>query len=174
MNFREYKSLSMRTKNVNLNEKENLLNACFGLNGETGEVIDLLKKIIFHKHSFEESKQELKKELGDVCWYLALISDLVDFNCIFFEVEYKNELDIKECAKSLIKVSNRLSIELLRKDINKDKIKKILKRMILEIEYLCFVLKFDFKKVLKLNVEKLIKRYPEGFTSINSIERKGE
>ena len=49
-----------------------LLNGALGLTGEAGEVADLIKKHIFHGHDL--TPEELVKELGDVCWYLALIS----------------------------------------------------------------------------------------------------
>lgn len=46
-----------------------------GLAGEAGEVADLIKKGIFHQRGLD--KENLKKELGDVLWYLtALCSDL--------------------------------------------------------------------------------------------------
>lgn len=50
-----------------------LFNATLGLSGEVGEFNDLLKKIIFHEAQFNE--YELKCELGDVLWYIALICD---------------------------------------------------------------------------------------------------
>lgn len=46
-------------------------NAIAGLAGESGEVADLWKKIKYHSLEYnEETRQKLKKELGDVCWYL--------------------------------------------------------------------------------------------------------
>lgn len=48
-----------------------LLNGALGLTGESGEVADLIKKYLFHGHDLD--KDELVKELGDVCWYVALL-----------------------------------------------------------------------------------------------------
>lgn len=45
-----------------------------GLSGEAGEVTDLLKKVLFHKHKLDPDK--LKKELGDVLWYLAFLAHI--------------------------------------------------------------------------------------------------
>jgi NTP pyrophosphatase (non-canonical NTP hydrolase) len=39
-----------------------------GLCGESGEVIDILKKHIFHGHELD--REHLLEELGDVAWYL--------------------------------------------------------------------------------------------------------
>lgn len=44
-----------------------------GLIGESGELIDLLKKKIFHKH--DTGIDNLVDELGDVYWYLATTAD---------------------------------------------------------------------------------------------------
>lgn len=49
-----------------------------GLAGETGEVVDLIKKAIFHKHGLD--MDALEKELGDVCWYLAALCTKLDLN----------------------------------------------------------------------------------------------
>lgn len=45
-----------------------------GLCGESGEVAELIKKYLGHGHSLDKDK--LKKELGDVLWYLARLSDV--------------------------------------------------------------------------------------------------
>ena len=42
-----------------------------GLGGEAGEVLDLIKKGIFHQQGIDLIK--LKKELGDVLWYLSAL-----------------------------------------------------------------------------------------------------
>lgn len=55
-----------------------LLNGVMGLCGEAGEVSDLIKKMIFHGHSVDIEK--IKKELGDVCWYIAMICYAIDLD----------------------------------------------------------------------------------------------
>lgn len=69
MEINEYQHLAMRTLDSNQTKHENLINAAMGLAGESGEVIDLIKKWQFHHHPL--NKDELIKELGDVAWYLA-------------------------------------------------------------------------------------------------------
>ena len=106
MKINEYQQLAMTTLNKNLSKKDVLINGVMGLCGESGEVIDIVKKHLAQGHDLD--KEKIIKELGDVAWYLA-------------EVAYA--LDV------------------------------------------------DLETVLKLNIEKLKKRYPEGFDSNKSINR---
>lgn len=69
MEINEYQNLAMRTLNKNLNKKDILLNGVMGLCGESGEVIDIVKKHLAHGHDLD--KEHMIKELGDVAWYLA-------------------------------------------------------------------------------------------------------
>lgn len=48
-----------------------------GLIGESGELIDLLKKIIFHKQDKDVS--EVVDELGDVYWYLVTTASVLGY-----------------------------------------------------------------------------------------------
>ena len=50
MDFNEYQKLAMTTRNKDINQKDMLINSVMGLNGEAGEVIDLVKKHLFHNH----------------------------------------------------------------------------------------------------------------------------
>jgi len=58
--------------------RERLLLGGFGLAGESGEVVDLLKKHLFHGNSEGEIRDKLVKELGDVLWYYVLILSTMD------------------------------------------------------------------------------------------------
>ena len=72
MNFWEYQNQSSRTLNKNRSMAEQLSNYCMGLSGESGEVVDELKKVLFHGHDL--NIDEIEKELGDVLWYVAAIA----------------------------------------------------------------------------------------------------
>ncbi len=69
MTINEYQELAMRTVNPELDKDKVLINGVMGLCGESGEVIDIVKKWFAHGHELD--KEKLKKELGDVAWYLA-------------------------------------------------------------------------------------------------------
>jgi len=75
MNYREE---VLKTVNVKLNQLELLINATLGLAGEAGEVSDVVKKYIFHKHVL--NKDELIKELGDCLWYIEVISHILEIS----------------------------------------------------------------------------------------------
>lgn len=65
----EYQAQAMRWLNPALSEKDTLINGVMGLCGESGEVIDLVKKHLSQGHPLD--RKALAKELGDVAWYLA-------------------------------------------------------------------------------------------------------
>lgn len=106
MTAKEYQELAMRTVNPDLDKRDMLINSVMGLCGESGEAIDIVKKWFAHGHELD--REHLKKELGDIAWYLA------------------------EAATAL--------------DIGLD-------------------------EVLDANIEKLRKRYPEGFATDKSLNR---
>lgn len=49
-----------------------LLKNALGLAGEAGETVEMIKKIVFHGRELEPEK--LKKELGDVLWYVSQLA----------------------------------------------------------------------------------------------------
>lgn len=68
MTLNEYQKAAERTSG-NLSPWDKIRNGCYGLNGEAGECIDLLKEVEFQGHDFNPDK--LLDELGDVLWYVA-------------------------------------------------------------------------------------------------------
>lgn len=99
MHISEYQQISQRTLSKNLTYAQQLPNYCMGLAGEAGEVIDLLKKHIYHHHKL--SYDQLKSELGDVLWYVAAIcsmtgidlEDVASFNILKLQQRYPNGFD---------------------------------------------------------------------------------
>lgn len=69
MRLDEYQALAARTSQPDQPIRDRLAMACLGLAGETGEVVDIAKKALFHGHQIDHAK--LGKELGDVLWYVA-------------------------------------------------------------------------------------------------------
>lgn len=83
MTFNDYQNAAMRTANP---ECKNLSNVGLGLTGEAGECADIIKKHLHHGHNLD--KEDLVKEFGDVCWYIALGCEVLGVD--FEEVLKKN------------------------------------------------------------------------------------
>jgi len=65
----EYQSEAVKFMNPALSVGDRVVNCALGLAGEVGEVIEPIKKHLFHgKPLF---KDDLEKEIGDVLWYVA-------------------------------------------------------------------------------------------------------
>jgi NTP pyrophosphatase (non-canonical NTP hydrolase) len=73
MTFEEYQVLARRTMNTALNEQDARTMTALGLVGEAGECSELIKKHVFHNRALD--RDELRAELGDVLWYLAMLAD---------------------------------------------------------------------------------------------------
>ena len=70
-----YAALLTRMNNLELEDDCNippLITAAFGLTAEAGEFTEVVKKIILQGKPYnEENVFHMKRELGDICWYLA-------------------------------------------------------------------------------------------------------
>ena len=78
LSFFVYQLKSERTMNTSLLLKDQLNNYIFGLVGEVGEVVDLLKKFFYHGHEVDSNR--LKSELGDILWYVSAVASLFNIN----------------------------------------------------------------------------------------------
>ena len=76
MTINEYQQLAMTTLNPALSKKDVLINGVMGLCGESGEVIDIVKKHLAQGHELD--KERIIRELGDVAWYLAETAHALD------------------------------------------------------------------------------------------------
>ena len=60
---------------------ERLLTAAVGMSAEAGEFTEVVKKIILQGKPYtEENVFHMKRELGDICWYLAQACMALDTN----------------------------------------------------------------------------------------------
>lgn len=75
MNFNQYQKESRKTA-IYPKKGKNFIYPTLGLVGEAGEVAEKIKKILRDDKGVvrSEKKKEIKRELGDVLWYLAQIA----------------------------------------------------------------------------------------------------
>ena len=70
-----YAALLSRLNRLELEDDCNvpqLLTAAVGLSAESGEFTEVVKKIIFQGKPYNEDNVfHMKRELGDICWYIA-------------------------------------------------------------------------------------------------------
>lgn len=77
MEFTEYQTLSAKTAQFSQQDSTyKLMYLSMGLAGETGEVIEKVKKVIRNDGGAvsEEKRSALTLELGDVLWYLSQLA----------------------------------------------------------------------------------------------------
>lgn len=76
MTFDEYQKKALKTRLTSGDKFKDLTHWVLGTVGEAGELAEKFKKIIRDKNSRlnKTDQQEFLKEIGDVLWYLAVLS----------------------------------------------------------------------------------------------------
>jgi hypothetical protein len=140
-----------------------------GMVGESGEVIDVLKKIVRDANngknladSLAERKPKLKDELGDVLWYWAIyfedqIVDNVEF-AIEPEVDIVSALN---CSLSLAMTATEFAMLTLNNEAPKTDAAMF--TILQNVCDVCQAVGLDIYEVMQSNIEKLASRYEEGF-----------
>jgi len=85
--------LALSDRLVGLDEKganiERLMTGAIGINAEGGEVMEIVKKLVFQGKPWnQETKDHLIKELGDTVWYI--VQCLIALDVSLDEVVNKN------------------------------------------------------------------------------------
>ena len=100
MTLNEYQMIANSTSGQ-LDPWNRIREGCYGLNGEAGECIDILKKVEFQGHAFDPVK--LVDELGDVLWYITqtatglniTLEDVAQHNVEKLKKRYPNGFDVE-------------------------------------------------------------------------------
>ncbi|HHY67879.1 MAG TPA: nucleoside triphosphate pyrophosphohydrolase family protein [Alicyclobacillus sp.] len=81
MDMSEYMDIALMTAggpDGRVDLAEAFINGAMGLAGESGEVIDEVKKHLFQGHQL--NKRKIAEELGDVLWYVCLVAHSLGFS----------------------------------------------------------------------------------------------
>ena len=189
MKIEEYQGLAMRTSPEN---HDRVLNGCMGLIGETGEILDIVKKWKFQSGTAPLlPKEKLVEECGDVFWYCAelmtgLGADLAKIyeqeNGIFddmIELNKKAPIEIAagrictiatEPFVSIVDIPDDLSEDIFRYRIAYTKV-SIIGIMCAVRDLLEEYCESSLEEAMEYNIAKLRKRYPDGFDPERSINR---
>jgi len=81
MTFKEYQKLSKKTA-IYPNIGNNFIYPTLGLAGEAGEVAEKIKKVLRDREGIldKKVKEDIKKELGDVLWYVSQLATELGFS----------------------------------------------------------------------------------------------
>lgn len=76
MTFNEYQKKALETAIFNKDPLMDKTIWAMGISGEAGEILEKWKKIVAYKDGIitDEDIDGIKKELGDVLWYIALLA----------------------------------------------------------------------------------------------------
>lgn len=108
LTLNQYQRLAMRTDSQSYKRSEDrLLNGLMGLNGESGEAIDIAKKWLYQGHPLDVDG--LIEELGDIMWYVALTAKALGVSL--------NEVGRKNIEKLKIRYPDGFSEE---KSVNRE------------------------------------------------------
>jgi len=165
MELTDYQELASRTASQHPMMLR-LAVAGLGLAGETAELIG------------EEDPTKLPLELGDVMWYVAEIA-----TCLGLKLSSSDSNTIQYSKMSSYNLSNELVVQTgtladyIKKVVGHGhalvpgKVQVCLDGIIQNLQWICHRQGIDFDTCLEQNIDKLRKRYPEGFSTIQSIHR---
>lgn len=72
MDYAEYAKEVQRTCGIE-DHRDRLTLTALGIAGEAGEVVDIIKKVLYHAHELDTSA--LCQEVGDLFWYMTLLCE---------------------------------------------------------------------------------------------------
>ena len=179
LSLKDYHRLAMRTSPRDGHNK--IDNGMLGLIGETGELVDLLKK---HEYQSEPGTpfpmDAAVNELGDVMWYLEELADglnstMNSISPLGFKAldvltrETENTPSPRKVILNLASHASRIRCAVLQD--NKDELVYQMRKMLVCCAWMARVAGVSMSEVARRNIEKLKKRYPDGFDARISMER---
>lgn len=179
----EYRALARRTQDPTLSLREKLAHAVLGLCSELHEADVEASVLVFGNPEFSnETKTRLALEIGDCYWMIAEICDCFDGenNSVKFlpppeprnsrsSLPYGGGAAVKEARAHLCDVAQKaFQGHVPRKDRSVERDLRNIGRHLGRLTE-----RSDFKTptILHMNIEKLKKRYPDGFSADRSVNR---
>lgn len=189
MKIEDYQALAMRTSPEG---HDRVMNGSMGLIGESGEIMDVVKKWKFQSgENAELPKDKLIDKCGDVLWYCAELCEGLNESFAGIVKEHRqNPMQFKDvhsisdlaycltliCARPYGMLCCECSLEADRYPMNSrrpDCFRNICAIVALVSRILINFCDFTLEEAMERNVEKLKKRYPDGFDPERSLHRPG-
>ena len=188
MQFEEYQRLAMRTSPEG---HDRVRNGCLGLIGESGEIVDAVKKWEFQSGDHAEIPvDKLIDECGDVLWYCAELATGLDESLeeLFdrFGAEFYGDLHpLNSAADRLDTICVRLSyacgrpfqslFEMTASGADENfciaEAKGQIVGIIVTVLDILENLNATLEDAMERNIAKLRRRYPDGFDPERSLHR---
>ncbi|MBR6569511.1 MAG: nucleoside triphosphate pyrophosphohydrolase family protein [Clostridia bacterium] len=176
MNLNEYQKLAMRTSP---DGHDRVRNGCLGLIGESGEIVDVIKKWMFQ--SVKETPLPVEKlidEMGDVLWYCAETATGMRESLRLLAGELETNhwhhacrmLDLEQTVTSMSSCANS-AYNAYYVAINPNGAVDNLCGVLALLMHLCDMVDTSIEIVAENNIAKLKKRYPDGFDPERSMNR---
>lgn len=182
MNMWDYQLLAQRTSPDDGHDRMD--NGALGLIGESGEIVDLLKKHRYQSTPEAQPPHERYcEELGDVLWYMAELCAGMDKNLLeiigddFCDLDAeaqrrfagKRKIDARQIILSLASNAAEISDHVEKAAFTR--VEYRLRRMMFSAADLAFACGSCLQDVASANIEKLKARYPDGFDARISMQR---
>lgn len=154
-------------------------NIIMGIFGEVGEIVDYLKKVLYHGHELDKDK--LVEELGDWTWYVAAAFSINELSmdsicpCECVDGYMLENMKLYGLADLLMKTTSRLVSEAYSAQMGYElfKLRDYGFAAVSIVHELAIRVGSSIEEVAALNIAKLEKRYPDGFDQARSINREG-
>jgi NTP pyrophosphatase (non-canonical NTP hydrolase) len=169
MNFAEYQRFALSTAG-----DPQLGNAILGLYGEVGEVADLYKKHLYQGHP-RPADDLVIEELGDLLWYVALATQ-IEVPTADLEFPLNDELSSQKVMPYDIEVLCD-SVSILTRGLRDESqfafhnIVRQASDVLTSIQEISNAHGVTIEDVAQRNIDKLRRRYPDGFTISDSVNR---
>lgn len=179
LTLNRYQALAQRTSQDDGHDKVD--NGILGLIGETGELVDVYKKWQYQSGiDAPVPVEKFAEELGDVLWYMAELAaglgvrlgEIADMDFDGFDAlaaKASRQRTIRSIILGLSGRANRLN-RAVRNSATHE-IGANIRRMMMGCARLANTLGYDLKTVAQGNIQKLEKRYPDGFDAAISMGR---
>jgi NTP pyrophosphatase (non-canonical NTP hydrolase) len=177
----KYQELAARTINERLYDYEMETHALHGMASEIGEISEIYRDY-FDGCLFDNDAA--KSELGDLIWFVAEYCTatnlrLIDFinknserlRTVMYDCDHEM-IAFFELSMAVSKLQGLYQKSFQGHGLDEEKAKHMIDVIVGAILNYCSRTEYDLDEILQNNIDKLTKRYPYGFKSEHSLNRK--